>query len=56
LAGDPGSSLPDVTWAHWRMGMIYEHKGDVAQARRAYEAALKADPDNKEAQKALKKL
>jgi len=36
--------------------MIYEHKSDKAQAKRAYEAALKLDSENERATKALKKL
>ena len=42
--------------AHWRLGMLYEHKGDTEQARGSYEKALQLNPDHEEARKALKKL
>ena len=56
LKGKPADNLPAHTFAYWRLGMIYEHKGDVAQARLAYQAALELDPENDPARKALKKL
>jgi cytochrome c-type biogenesis protein CcmH/NrfG len=36
--------------------MLYGIQGRPAEAREAYEAALRLDPDNKEAKKALEKL
>lgn len=42
--------------AHWRLGMLYEKKGDKNSARAAYEAALKADPQFDRAKKALRGL
>jgi tetratricopeptide (TPR) repeat protein len=56
LAADPPNNLPAHTWAHWRLGMIYANKGDTAKARNSFKASLAADPENKEAKKALKEL
>jgi tetratricopeptide (TPR) repeat protein len=46
------------TWAnaHWRLGLIYEKQGDIEAARAEYEAALKLNPDDKNAKEALEKL
>jgi tetratricopeptide (TPR) repeat protein len=48
----------DPTWANarWRLGLIYEYKGDNEAARKEYEAALKLEPDYKAAKDALEKL
>ncbi len=51
----PEGSVP-VAWAHYRLGMIYDQKGDKKSAASEYKTALKEDPDFKEAKKALKKL
>ena len=56
LDDEPAHDVPAHTFAHWRMGMLFEHKGDEGRARRAYESALELDPDNGRASKALKKL
>ena len=56
LKGEPDHDLPDHTFAHWRMGMIFEARGDTGRAKRAYETALELDPENERARKALKKL
>jgi tetratricopeptide (TPR) repeat protein len=50
----PGT--PSKAHAHWRLGMLYEIQGRPDVAREAYEAALRLDPDNKEAKGALKEL
>jgi tetratricopeptide (TPR) repeat protein len=42
--------------AHWRLGTLYERKGDKAAARIEYETALQLRPDYTAAQNALKKL
>ncbi len=47
---------PPYAAVHWRMGNLLEKKGDMPGARAAYEAALKADPNFKQAAEALKKL
>jgi tetratricopeptide (TPR) repeat protein len=41
---------------HWRLGMLYESRGEEESARQAYEDALRIDPDNEEAQDALNNL
>jgi tetratricopeptide (TPR) repeat protein len=56
LTDEPAHDQPAHTFAHWRMGMIFEHKGDEGRAKRAYESALELDPDNGRASKALRKL
>ena len=56
LENEPDDNTPAPTYAHWRMGLIYEHKRDKSKARQAYERALELDPDNDDARKALKKL
>lgn len=45
---------PSPAW--WRLGMIEQHAGNADAARAAYTKALELDPDNKQAQAALKKL
>jgi tetratricopeptide (TPR) repeat protein len=47
---------PPYAAVQWRIGNILEKKNDKPGARAAYEAALKADPNFKEAIEALKKL
>jgi len=42
--------------AHWRKGMIFVRMGDTAKARAEYEAAVRLNPKNTEAQKALTAL
>lgn len=51
IPGTPGHAA-----AQWRLGNILEKQGDPAGARRAYEAALKLDPNFTPAADALKKL
>lgn len=43
-AGLPG--LPSRASAHWRVGMIREARGDRSAVHRAYEAALRLEPQN----------
>jgi len=47
---------PSLASAHFRLGNIFEKKGDAAGARAEYETALKIDPKQKEARAALAKL
>lgn len=47
---------PDHAWAHYRLGLIYEHKEEFAQAAKEYQKALKMDSKHKEAKEALKQL
>ena len=49
--GDPSHAA-----AHWRIGMIHEHKGDRQQAREHMEKALELDPNMTEARQALERL
>ena len=42
--------------AHWRLGMIHEHRGDYDGARAAYEESLRLDPEFAAAKAALEKL
>ena len=41
---------------HWRLGMLYESRGEAGLARQAFEAALEIDPDSEQAQDGLKRL
>jgi tetratricopeptide (TPR) repeat protein len=56
LQNEPGPGLPTWANAQWRLGMLYEKMGQTDMARKAYEAALKLNPDYKEAKEALEKL
>ena len=52
----PALDEPPLYNAHWRLGTLYERKGDKAAARAEYETALQFRPDYSAAQNALKKL
>ena len=52
----PKPNEPSLAAAHWRLGMIAEHRGDKAAARQAYEAASKLDPNFKAAKEALARV
>lgn len=56
LTHEPAQGAAPHSAAHWRLGMVLEHKGDRAGARAAYEAALRLDPGYDEAKKALSRL
>jgi tetratricopeptide (TPR) repeat protein len=56
LQHEPEEGQPTLFNAHWRLGLIYEHKGEKEAAKKEYEAALKIDPDYKAAKDALEKL
>lgn len=56
LQHEPGKNMPSWAGAHWRLGMVYEHKNQKDLARKEYQVALKLDPEFKAAKKALKKL
>jgi tetratricopeptide (TPR) repeat protein len=47
---------PPLANAHYRLGLIYEKKGDKAAARGEYQAALRIDPGQQDARKALESL
>jgi len=48
LEGKPAADEPSLAWAHYRLGLVYEKKGDTGRARK--------DPEHDQAKKALKKL
>jgi tetratricopeptide (TPR) repeat protein len=52
----PGPEQAPLANAHFRLGQVYEKKGNKAQARAEYQTALKLDPDLKDAKEALAKL
>jgi len=52
----PEGDEPSLAWAHYRLGLLYEHKGEKELAKTEYEKALGLDPGHAEAKKALEKL
>lgn len=56
LARTPPQGAPGHAAAHWRLGNIWEKKGDKAAARTAYVAALALDAKFQPAIDSLKKL
>lgn len=54
LAAEHQSPPVPLSAAWWRMGMIQEHQDQTEAARQSYQAALALDPDDENAQKALK--
>jgi tetratricopeptide (TPR) repeat protein len=56
LAREPKKTEPSLATTHLVLGRVYEKKGSKDLARREYEAALKIDPELKDAREALKKL
>ncbi|HTZ21634.1 MAG TPA: tetratricopeptide repeat protein [Opitutaceae bacterium] len=53
---EPTPNEPPLYNAHWRLGTLYERKGDKAAARAEYQTALQLRPDYTTAQNALKQL
>ena len=45
-----------TSWAHYRLGKIYEKQNKKDKAKLEYKTALKINPDHKQAKTALKKL
>jgi tetratricopeptide (TPR) repeat protein len=56
LGSSPGPESAPLPNAHFRLGQVYEKKGDKARARAHYQQAVKMDPNLKDAREALKKL
>lgn len=56
LTSPPTPGAPGHDAAHWRLGNLWEKKGDKPAARAAYEAALAINPGFQQAIDALKKL
>ncbi len=53
LTMEPPKDSPTWADARWRLGMLYEKKGDQAKARAEFETALSIEPEHKNARKAL---
>lgn len=56
LRHKPKSGEPPLAWAHYRLGMIHEHRRDTRAAATAYETALALDPRLSDARQALAAL
>ena len=56
LAYTPKENEPALANAHYVLGAIYEKEGKKAEAKQAYQAALKLNPTLKQASEALKRL
>jgi tetratricopeptide (TPR) repeat protein len=56
LKSEPKEGEPGLAWTHYRLGMLYEKKGDKPLARREYTETLRLAPDHQDAKKALAKL
>jgi len=52
----PPADAPKYDAVHWRLGNLWEAKGDAAKARAEYQAALAVDPKFQQAIDSLKKL
>jgi tetratricopeptide (TPR) repeat protein len=56
LAHTPDDNQPPLWAAHWRLGQIFEKKGDPAAARTEYAEALKLNPTQPQLIEAMKRL
>jgi len=56
LAYTPRENEPTLANAHYVLGAIYEKEGRKAEAKQAYQAALKLNPALKQASEALKRV
>ena len=56
LTHTPDDNQPPLWAAHWRLGQIFEKKGDPAAARTEYAAALKLNPTQPQLIEAMKRL
>ncbi len=56
LKTEHSGSLPGHDAAYWRLGMLYEIKGNKAKAEKEYKKALKLNPDNETYSDALENL
>jgi tetratricopeptide (TPR) repeat protein len=56
LTHTPNENQPPFWAAHWRLGQIFEKKGDPAAARAEYEAALKLNPTQPQLIEAMRRL
>ena len=53
---NPGSPNPALDAAHWRLGMLYEKKGDLNLAKHEFSQALELKPEEAKYKDALKKI
>jgi tetratricopeptide (TPR) repeat protein len=56
LQVEPGKNAPDWAAAHWRLGMVYELKGELEPALAELQEAVKLSPENQEYQNRLKTI
>jgi tetratricopeptide (TPR) repeat protein len=56
LEHQPKPGEPPLANAHFRLGQVYERRGDAVRARSEYEAALSLDPKLKDARESLARL
>jgi tetratricopeptide (TPR) repeat protein len=56
LTHQPRENEPSHGGAHMRLGQIYEKRGNKAEAKRSYQAALKIDQSLKEAKEGLDRV
>ena len=56
INSDPGPGNPSLDAAHWRLGMLYEMRGNLETARHEYALALEMVPDEEKYKKALDAL
>jgi tetratricopeptide (TPR) repeat protein len=56
LQHSPKPDEPSLASAHYRLGLLYEKKGNPDLARREYSAALELDSARKDVREALKKI
>jgi tetratricopeptide (TPR) repeat protein len=56
LTAPPKADAPKPAAAHWRLGMVYEKQGRKDLARQEYQTAVRLDPEQDGAKKALAKL
>ena len=52
----PRSHEASLAAAHWRLGMVYEKRGEPELARREYQIAVKLDPDSEDFREALRRV
>jgi len=56
LQHTPADGEPPLWAAHWRLGLLYERKGDAAGARAEYQAGLKLNPTQPQLVEALQRV
>jgi tetratricopeptide (TPR) repeat protein len=56
LQTEPKRNEPDWAAAHWRLGMVYDLKGEKDLAIAELEEAVRLDPKNKEFKKTLEEI